>query len=111
MHFILLYKYSKKGAILIIFFALFKKTYLTGAVSILFNTNNFNNNDINKVNDLISLLKQLMANNDFGGFHKNLLIGCLNLLFVVLSKMSTADSQWHAGQSVLGPGLEPVQNW
>ena len=86
-------------------------TYLTGAVLILFNTNNFNNNNINKVNDLISLLKQLMANNDFGGFHKNLLIGCLNLLFVVLSKMSTADSQWHAGQSVLGPGLEPVQNW
>ena len=101
----------KKGAILIIFFALFKKTYLTGAVLILFNTNNFNNNNINKVNDLISLLKQLMANNDFEGFHKNLLIGCLNLLFVVLSKMSTADSQWHAGQSVLGPGLEPVQNW
>ena len=94
MHFILLYKYSKKGAILIICFALFKKTYLTGAVLILFNTNNFNNNNnIDKVNDLISLLKQLMANTDFGGFHKNLLIGCLNLLFVVLSKMSTADSQ------------------
>ena len=48
-----------------------------------------------------------MANNDFGVFHKNLLIGCLNLLFAVLWEMSTADSQWHAGQSVPGPGLGP----